>query len=391
MLLECQRSESKFAYLHCQFLKARWNAKAKFSLVKLFFETVPAQIFSVTAWNMSEGKSEVFLWLRSISNGLGLERLAEDFESRGFRKTSSLKYIRSSDLDVLFPSPHKLLLAEKRIIETELEQLKRQENPGQKAQTLPPRELFPSTSQGSRESSVSSPTQASNLVLFNNVYSAVTNTGTVSANIESETAEEKKAPQVCNQTSSYLQKRETELKQDSELLAAQILSVRDLLTEKTRAFENYENGSTGRQKLCTLCHTAGHNKNKCSNGPCKGISFCNNRDKHPEVRAEIQELKKVVKDLEKRQEKSKNEFDIFKAARERAASSFFAVMRPRLRKQNHIKYVDRSALDKDLMILKKALGNKIPLDERMDWELPYIIERYKRSNVDIFSPVLNLD
>ena len=84
-----------------------------------------------------------------------------------------------------------------------------------------------------------------------------------------------------------------------------------------------------------------------------------------------------------RQEKSNNEFDIFKAARERAASSFFAMMRPRLREQNHIKYVDRSALDKDLMILKKALGNKIALDERIDLKLPYIIERYKRSNVDI--------
>ena len=131
---------------------------------------------------------------------------------------------------MLFPSPHKLLLAEKRIIETELEQLKqRQENPGQKAQTLPPRELFPLTTQGSRESSVSSPTQASNLVLFNNVNS-VTNTGTVSANIESEIAE---ALQVCNQTSSSLQKRETELKQDSELLAVQIQSVQDLLTENT--------------------------------------------------------------------------------------------------------------------------------------------------------------
>jgi len=46
-------------------------------------------------------------------------------------------------------------------------------------------------------------------------------------------------------------------------------------------------------------------------------------------------------------------------------------MRPRLRMQNHIKYVDRSALDKDLMILKKALSNKISLDERMDWVLPY--------------------
>jgi hypothetical protein len=152
---------------------------------------------------------------------------------------------------VLFPSPHKLLLAEKRLIETELEQLKRQENPGRKAQTLPPRELFPSSTQGSHGSSASAPTQTSNLVLFNNVYS-LTNTGTVSGNIESETAEEKKAPQVCNQTSSYLQKRETELKQDGELLATQIQSARDLLTEKTRAFENYENGSTGRQKLCTL-------------------------------------------------------------------------------------------------------------------------------------------
>ena len=64
---------------------------------------------------MSEPKSEVYLWLHSISNGLGLERLAVEFESRGFRKTSSLKYIKLSDLDVLFPSPHKLLMAEKRI------------------------------------------------------------------------------------------------------------------------------------------------------------------------------------------------------------------------------------------------------------------------------------
>ena len=56
--------------------------------------------------------------------------------------------------------------------------------------------------------------------LVNKVYSVVTNTATVSVNIESETVEEKNAPQVCNQTNSYLQKRETEVKQDSELLAA---------------------------------------------------------------------------------------------------------------------------------------------------------------------------
>ena len=203
------------------------------------------------------------------------------------------------------------------------------------------------------------------------------NTGTVGvgANTENEAAVHKNTQQVCNQTNSYLQKRETEFlcseKQDNLLLAAQIQSARDLLTEKTRAIENYGNGSNGRQKLCTICHSAGHNKNKRSNGPCRGIAFCDNRDKHPEVKAEIQDLKKVLKDLEKRKEKAKNEFDPFKAARERPASSFFPVMRPRLRMQNHIKYVDTSALDKDLMILKKALSNKIPLDERMDWVLPY--------------------
>ena len=57
-------------------------------------------------------------------------------------------------------------------------------------------------------------------MLFYNVYSCLTNTCAVSANIESETAEEKKAPQVCNQAISYLKKRETELKQDSELLTS---------------------------------------------------------------------------------------------------------------------------------------------------------------------------
>ena len=97
---------------------------------------------------------------------------------------------------------------------------------------------------------------------------------------------------------------------------------------------------------------------KCRNAPCKGIDFCHNPQKNPEFRAEIQDLKKVVKELEKKQEKAKSEFDVFSAARQRAANSFFSVMRHRLRKQNYIKYVDRSALDKGLHILKKALATK---------------------------------
>ena len=38
------------------------------------------------------------------ANGLELDRLAGEQESRGFRTVDSLIYIKSSDLDVLFPS-----------------------------------------------------------------------------------------------------------------------------------------------------------------------------------------------------------------------------------------------------------------------------------------------
>ena len=87
---------------------------------------------------MATPKSEVYQWLCSISNGLELERLAGEFESRGFRTVDSLKYIKSLDLDVLFPSPHKLMMAEKRIIESEIEKVK-----SLKSGQLPLRQLFP--------------------------------------------------------------------------------------------------------------------------------------------------------------------------------------------------------------------------------------------------------
>ena len=57
-------------------------------------------------------------------------------------------------------------------------------------------------------------------------------------------------------------------------------------------------------------------------------------------------------------------------------------MRPRLRKQNPAKYVDRSALDRDLMILQQALKNKVPLEETYNWRLPNVIEEYKHGIVD---------
>ena len=47
------------------------------------------------------------------------------------------------------------------------------------------------------------------------------------------------------------------------------------------------------------------------------------------------------------------------------------------------KYVDRSKLDHDLLVLKRAMENKITSwSESEDWQLPLIIEQYRQSNVN---------
>ena len=72
------------------------------------------------------------------------------------------------------------------------------------------------------------------------------------------------------------------------------------------------------------------------------------------------------------------------SARERAKTSFFAVMRPRLKAQNLLKYGigKRMQLDRHLLILQRALNNKVPdWPESQDWKLPLIIDQFQNSQL----------
>ena len=89
------------------------------------------------------------------------------------------------------------------------------------------------------------------------------------------------------------------------------------------------------------------------------------------------ELQKLIKDLQKKEAKASEELQSFKLAKERSVNSCFAVMRPQLRQQNEAHYV-RFTLDKDLILLKKIFNNKIPVDTWRDWEMPFLIEHYRR-------------
>ena len=53
--------------------------------------------------------------------------------------------------------------------------------------------------------------------------------------------------------------------------------------------------------------------------------------------------------------------------------------------RNLIKYSDHVSLDRDLLILEKALNGKIPeFDASEDWRLPIPIEQYRNRNVDVY-------
>ena len=88
--------------------------------------------------------------------------------------------------------------------------------------------------------------------------------------------------------------------------------------------------------------------------------------------------------------KAENNAKSFESARERAMTSFFAVMRPRLEAQNLMKYGTgkQSYLDRDLQVLQRALENTIPDNESDDWKLPLILEKYENSHLrgNIFAP-----
>lgn len=89
--------------------------------------------------------------------------------------------------------------------------------------------------------------------------------------------------------------------------------------------------------------------------------MCKIIEKHPEYEKKISQLQREIRSLENKAQEEETHFKSFTAARERAKSSFFFIMRPRLKAQNQVKYANRGCLNRGLMILQRAL-KKVP-----DW------------------------
>ena len=309
--------------------------------------------------------SEVYSWLASISGpGLNLERLAYEFESRGFRSKHSLKYLEKGDLEIIINSPQKLLLAEKKILEKELSLLQKTAAAGVPfGSCLEPKELFPTSSSWTTQTEATGSSTSWNM---EDISAACDSASSIHSR-----------PNVNNAT-QYPQTKQMELSDNVTVTQTQVESAKEQLENMRLAYDQLSGKSNGRRgKLCSHCHKPSHYKGQRKHPACVSVQICGVNEKLPEIKTEISELQKLVKELEKKESKASDDLQKFKLAKERSLSNFFSVMRPRLRRQN-ARYVDRFQLDKDLVVLKKILQNKIPIDESRDWEFPHLIDRYKR-------------
>ena len=130
------------------------------------------------------------------------------------------------------------------------------------------------------------------------------------------------------------------------------------------------------------CHATGHTKT-CRSPPCSNIDSCKIKDKHPEHKMKVNELQREIKSLESQAAEEEENIKRLASAGECAKTSFFAVMRPRLKAQNLLKYGTgkRMQLDRDLLILQRALNNKVPdWPESQDWNFHLSLISFRTLN-----------
>ena len=162
-------------------------------------------------------KSEVYMWLKSLSSGMKLERPSLQFESRGFCLRRPLAQVKSEDLDSFFPSPDKLLLAERRVLEAELNNIKTETG---QPNHLEPTRLNMTPSLSSVEKSVNKTSQQqSSEAAINFGFDA---SPEVSATTSNQSTQAVQSP---------LNRRATELSENLKLLELQVKSAKGHLQE----------------------------------------------------------------------------------------------------------------------------------------------------------------
>ena len=188
---------------------------------------------------------------------------------------------------------------------------------------------------------------------------------------------------------SPLDSKQQEMTENLTVLRVQVATAKEELGKLNQQGKEYMTLASLRGCVCNNCHATGHTKTTCRNPPCSNIDSCKIKDKHPEHKMKVNELQREIKSLENQAAEEEANIKSLASAHERAKTSFFGLMRPRLKAQNLLKYGSgkRIHLDRDLLILQRALNNKVPdWGESEDWKLPLIIDQFQNSQLQAMMP-----
>ena len=115
-----------------------------------------------------------------------------------------------------------------------------------------------------------------------------------------------------------------ELSDNVTVMQIQVESAKEQLENMRLAYDQLSGKSSGRHgKLCLHCHKSGHYKGQCKHPACVRMQICGVSEKHPDIKTEISELQKLVKELEKKESKASDDLQKFKLAKERSLRTFF--------------------------------------------------------------------
>ena len=99
---------------------------------------------------------------------------------------------------------------------------------------------------------------------------------------------------------SLLNRKVVELSENETLLEVQVESVKNHLQGKQKALEDLPAANDRRGKVCTFCHTSGHNKTNYKRTPCYDVNSCKLKAKQPELLIKIRSLRRELKELEQK-------------------------------------------------------------------------------------------
>ena len=162
-----------------------------------------------------------------------------------------------------------------------------------------------------------------------------------------------------NAEKSPLDCQRQEMEENLKGLKLQVASAKEELEKLNSESRHFQSLSDIRPRLSNNCHCSGHTKVKYWKPPCTDVSVCKIIEKHPEHKKKISQLHREIRSLENKAQEEETHFKSFTAARGWAKSSFFFIMRPRLKAQNQVKYANRGCLDRVWWFCKEILRQRL--------------------------------